>query len=1250
MSNAQIFEIAFRLGGIVDPSLRRVFNSARSNLSDMDEQTAKASGSLNILGTAATVAVAGIGSLVAGLGQAVRITDEFNSSMKQIQASTGMSTEQMADMKEMSKNLYNQNLGQDWNDLAEAISITKNVTGLAGKELEGATANAIAYRDVFGEEVSQSIKATDTMMRNFGITSDQAYNLLAQGAQKGLNKSDELIDSANEYAPYFKSLGFSANQMFDTFSAGLASGAFNLDKVGDAVKEFNIRAKDGSKASTEAFQALGLDAAKMSQIFAQGGPEAKKSFQQVVQAISAIKDPVKKNEIGVALMGTQFEDLEKDVVAAMGTARSQFDMTKQTMEQIKNIKYDTFGMAIQGIGRQIETGFIIPLGEKLIPVLTTFSKSLAKAMPVIQKTAGAAFGSIGNVIASVGAKVGPALSKIPDAFQKVLPIVKPIVSAFVSFIKNIGMQVMTFWKTDGAQIMQAVQNVFSGIGAIVRVLAPPVLFIINMVWTSVKGVIQGALNVVMGLIRVFSGLFTGDWAKMWQGVKQIFIGAIQFIWNFMSLMVVGRLVQIVKIGVTGMLTHFRYLWALGKDIFKKLWDDVAKFFSAGVKNAISKVQNMWNQARTIFSMLRQFGDNIFMALWNTIRSMMTNITSSVSRGFMTMKNRATTLIDTLKTNVTSRFNSIVEAAKALPGKIGSGISSMAGKAVEGVTKLGNKMLRAIGRMVNGVIKGLNWIMGKVGVDMSLGTWTVPQYAKGTKGHPGGPAILGDGGGPELFRTPKGHVGLSPGTDTLMNLPKGTQVIPARETSQILSMYNIPAYKNGNILGNALETGKEWLSDKASDVKDIALDVFSYISEPSKLLNKVLTEFGVGVPKIGGIFGKVASGAFTMIKDKAVTYLTSKLPQMSAQAGPGFGPPFRVTSRFGRRFHPVDKVWKNHNGIDYAAPMGTPIPSQSAGKVSFSGWRGGYGNAVMVNSAGGYTHLYGHNSKNLVRVGQGVSPGTILGLVGSTGKSTGPHVHYEVRRNGTPVDPNSVGGAGSIPGGKISGSLSSWIRAGMARAGVSGSNWLNGLAWIINKESSGNPKAVGAMTSSGTAKGLMQLKDFNYRGNPFDPVNNIFYGIKYILGRYKGIDGALSWWRKHNWYANGTNFHQGGPAVVNDGNGPELIRFPSGAFGMFKGKNVLADLPRGTKVFNNGETKSMLSGILSFTGQTGNSSPSLKQTSHEQPEQIVYSPHFIIEGNADEAILNKALSLGFEHFKQWYKQMEEEKERKTQLSY
>lgn len=232
MASAQVYEIAFKLAGMVDSSMKSTFAKANSGLEQMGENSKVATGTMKALGAVAVTTGAAIGAIAVGLTGAAKSADAFNGAMKQVQASTNMSTKEVSELKKVSTNLYNANLGEDWNDLADAISKTRSVTKLSGKELETATANALVYRDVFGEDVTQSIKAADTMMRNFGISNTEAFNLLAQGAQNGLNKSEELLDSANEYAPYFNALGFNANQMFDIFNTGLENGAFNLDKVG----------------------------------------------------------------------------------------------------------------------------------------------------------------------------------------------------------------------------------------------------------------------------------------------------------------------------------------------------------------------------------------------------------------------------------------------------------------------------------------------------------------------------------------------------------------------------------------------------------------------------------------------------------------------------------------------------------------------------------------------------------------------------------------------------------------------------------------------------------------------------------------------------------------------------------------------------------------------------------------------------------------------------------------------------------
>ena len=114
----------------------------------------------------------------------------------------------------------------------------------------------------------------------------------------------------------------------------------------------------------------------------------------------------------------------------------------------------------------------------------------------------------------------------------------------------------------------------------------------------------------------------------------------------------------------------------------------------------------------------------------------------------------------------------------------------------------------------------------------------------------------------------------------------------------------------------------------------------------------------------------------------------------------------ITSGYGMRHHPVLKVNKLHTGMDIGVPYGVPIHAADSGTVIFSGWMGAYGQAVVIDHGGGLSTLYAHQSTLLVSKGTAVSKGQVIGKVGSTGWSTGAHLHFEVRVNGTPVNPHS----------------------------------------------------------------------------------------------------------------------------------------------------------------------------------------------------------------------------------------------------
>jgi murein DD-endopeptidase MepM/ murein hydrolase activator NlpD len=116
---------------------------------------------------------------------------------------------------------------------------------------------------------------------------------------------------------------------------------------------------------------------------------------------------------------------------------------------------------------------------------------------------------------------------------------------------------------------------------------------------------------------------------------------------------------------------------------------------------------------------------------------------------------------------------------------------------------------------------------------------------------------------------------------------------------------------------------------------------------------------------------------------------------------------RVTSGFAMRFHPILKTWRKHNGVDYAAPTGTPVRTVGNGTVDFAGWQNGYGNVVEIRHSNDRSTLYAHLSRIDVKKGQRVDQGTRIGAVGSTGWSTGPHLHFEFRVNGEHHDPLKI---------------------------------------------------------------------------------------------------------------------------------------------------------------------------------------------------------------------------------------------------
>ena len=564
---------------------------------------------------AGIAAAAGTAAIALGT-MAVHSADDYNSALNKLQVQTGATNKEMGQLGEVVKNVYGDNFGESFDDVANSVALVKKNCGLIGEELKSATEKAIGFRDAFGVETEESTRAAKAMMDQFGISADEAFNLMTQGEQKGLDYSGELIDNINEYSVQFGKLGLSANDMFNVFQSGTDAGAFNLDKIGDAVKEFSIRAIDGSNTTIDGFTKLGLNADDMANKFAAGGDTAKDAFYQTIDAINAMQDPVEQSTVGVDLFGTMWEDLGPQVVTQLGSVRDAYDQTKNSADEMNKIQYNSFGEAISGIKRQVETNILIPLGENILPVLNDFANWFA--------TTGVEYiSSFSNFISTV---FPPIVSFISGMVESILQVVDYALSMFVSSTSDMNLSWSSFmdglrsiWDSVGKPLFDAIVNI---VMSLVTNLAPIfeqiktlwgiLLDYLSVAWNSVgKPLFDFFVNIVNKLAEVFNYVMPII-ANVFSGV----MNTLKLFWDN-----IGR-------------PLFEAIGAFVSAVLLPLWQNVFSKIANVVMEVFSAIGGFWNNIlKPILDGIILFIGGIFKGdwsqVWDGIKSILKGIWNAI---------------------------------------------------------------------------------------------------------------------------------------------------------------------------------------------------------------------------------------------------------------------------------------------------------------------------------------------------------------------------------------------------------------------------------------------------------------------------------------------------------------------------------------------------------------------------------------------------------------------------------------------
>lgn len=352
---------------------------ATEELSNASEQAAEEAEGAGNKGTdaigavAGALAAAGITAKVMEIAGAVyELSGSFSEAEKTIVGATGATGRELDELMSNSLDVYASSSAENLNEVAASMMNVKTATGLTGDALEEATDAALVLNNVLGYEVAESSRTAGALMKNFGVSAQEAYNLIAIGAQNGADKNGDLLDVLNEYSAQYSALGLSAEEFVSSLVDGAEAGVFSVDKVGDAVKEFNIRAKDGSDTTAEAFELLGMNADIMSEKFAAGGDTARTAFFEVVNALESMDDPMAKNAAAVGLFGTQYEDLEATVLPVLsgieGGTLDMYDAVGTLAEGAQSM-----GDEWQAAGNSIKAAF----GSAITPAVSAGSSALA---------------------------------------------------------------------------------------------------------------------------------------------------------------------------------------------------------------------------------------------------------------------------------------------------------------------------------------------------------------------------------------------------------------------------------------------------------------------------------------------------------------------------------------------------------------------------------------------------------------------------------------------------------------------------------------------------------------------------------------------------------------------------------------------------------------------------------------------------------------------------------------------------------
>jgi hypothetical protein len=603
-------------------------------------------------GGLAAVAVAAAAALTAGFIGAM----EKEKQVDRITSALALTDAQSQRAGEVAGSLYAGAWGDSMEEVTRAVeSVISSIDGMASastSELEGVTASILDIASAFDIDVGEAARNAGILLKT-GLASDatEAADLITRSLQSvPAALRGEIVDATQEYSQFFAAVGLDGPEAMKLLTDAAEDGQFGIDKMGDAIKEFTIRATDMSDASVDAFDAIGLDAQDMANKLLAGGDTARDAFDTIIDGLQGIQDPADRANTAIALFGTPLEDIG-----------------------VRDIPQFLAGLQDLDGGLRGVEGAAASMGDTLNDNVATRLEALKRgAETLLTEGIGALFTAFDQGSA-VATRFGQAFAGTVEAFE-------PVRAALAELVAEAGTRLGPVFAEVGARIQNDLLPALNEFG---EAIAPIVQFIIENVGPRITQVFEslgitlgGLVDIVAGVFSTVAAVISGDWSGAWDGVLDILGGALDVIKGALN----------VLLGVFG--TNLSGLQTLAL----QAWRNIRRFFTDGVSGALGTVRNLGVQAVLAVSNMKSRVTTIVQSLWSTARTVFSNgvsrlasiLGSGLGRAvgfFARLPGQITRAIGNLGSLLYSAGQNVVQGLingiLSMIGRVGSSMSSIA---------------------------------------------------------------------------------------------------------------------------------------------------------------------------------------------------------------------------------------------------------------------------------------------------------------------------------------------------------------------------------------------------------------------------------------------------------------------------------------------------------------------------------------------------------------------------------------------